>query len=219
MAGRGREASGHLLIPWDWPKSERNRTRTSAQNESQVVRRRKEEGFKGHFGQYTAEEKATPRLERGKRLLQCFGRRRQIPLQMSNCLRRPFEHYEAPGSANIVVQVNRFDSILDAEAAWRTFIDDNVGASWASEASTRYIRLNVDLGYDPPPLDAKEDVFSLEARVKKQLKLPTYETRVTEIAHRLVASAFYFVKEGRTEQLPTGAYRVVGECLPRFFRK
>jgi hypothetical protein len=68
----------------------------------------------------------------------------------------------------------------------------------------------MDLRIDPYPLDAKERLADIQAIVDRQLQTPTYETRVTDIAHRLVASVFYFVKAGKAKRQQSGEYRIIG---------
>jgi hypothetical protein len=73
-------------------------------------------------------------------------------------------------------------------------LEDVVGEDWSNPDSERFIRLNPDLKSTPPPLDAKNELDQLQKLVQKQLKRPEMIRKVQDVAHRLVASCFYFSK-------------------------
>lgn len=91
--------------------------------------------------------------------------------------------------------MNRIDKILDAEREWQVFYFEaqNTGKPMAS--GSRCVRVNMDLGKDPPPLDAKQQLSNLQSQVIQLLRTPEYQNIIEQIAHRLVASAFYFSKD------------------------
>ncbi|KPI35954.1 Calcium-independent phospholipase A2-gamma [Cyphellophora attinorum] len=90
---------------------------------------------------------------------------------------------------------DKMENILDTEWAWQEFYRDTVGEHWASDFGSRYIRLNPDLGRDPPALDAKHKVDSLQGDVVKLLQQWPLSGDIEEVANMLVASCFYFKKE------------------------
>jgi predicted acylesterase/phospholipase RssA len=48
---------------------------------------------------------------------------------------------------------NRIDSILDAELAWQDFCRDVANVNEVNKEDSRYVRINPDIGSDPPGLD------------------------------------------------------------------
>jgi hypothetical protein len=91
------------------------------------------------------------------------------------------------------------DNILDAELAWAQFRTDVADQTRDSSWSKRYFRLNPDLGEDPPPLDAKQKLREVQLLAVNSLRTDSNKALVQKIAHQLVASSFYFVKEGLEE--------------------
>jgi hypothetical protein len=74
----------------------------------------------------------------------------------------------------------------------------------------------MDLRIDPYPLDAKERLADIQAIVDRQLQTPTYENQITDIAHRLVASAFYFARAGKAKLQQGGEYSIIGTHICRW---
>lgn len=63
-----------------------------------------------------------------------------------------------------------------------------------SEGTLRnYIRMNLPLGFEVPPLDSIQCLPALQQEVRQILHKNKKATE--EIAHRLVASTFFFEKE------------------------
>jgi hypothetical protein len=79
-------------------------------------------------------------------------------------------------------------------------LEDIVGEDWATPDSGRYIRLNPDLKKAPPPLDAKNELDKLQKLVQQQLKTLEMTRKVQDVAHRLIASCFFFSKTNVTSQ-------------------
>ena len=90
------------------------------------------------------------------------------------------------------------DKILDAEREWSQFYLDVQDGKHAEDAS-RYIRLNIDFGSDPPPLDDKGKLAVVQAKTTQILRSGLYNSLVQKIAQRLIASCFYFSKDERME--------------------
>ena len=80
------------------------------------------------------------------------------------------------------------NDVLDAERTWSKFHDRLA----AGELSHRYVRVNAELDYAPPALDAKDKVWSLETDTRRSLT--SINSLILDVADRLVASCFYFEK-------------------------
>lgn len=93
---------------------------------------------------------------------------------------------------------NRGDDVLEAEAQWSDF-KSKLPQDQSDSGGRRYIRFNPDLEYEPPAVEDKNDLRSLQATVRKRLWLPHRQAALQHVAHRLVASVFYFeIKEKET---------------------
>jgi len=103
----------------------------------------------------------------------------------------------------------RIDDVVDAEVAWADFRQYAVRDR--SEArSRRFIRFNPDLDREPPAPDSRSEMESLQANVRKRLQAPERLAALRNVAHRLVASSFYFDMQTKaiahkSEQVCTGS--------------
>ncbi|KAL9033910.1 MAG: hypothetical protein Q9214_007286, partial [Letrouitia sp. 1 TL-2023] len=123
---------------------------------------------------------------------------------------RPFSHLHK----GYELLLNRFDVILDAEREWKLFCADIVNEKHGYYHESRYNRLNVDLGKDPPTLDDKSSLSSLQEETAKALKSPDYQSMIEKIAHQLIASTFYFAK-GEIRPDGPGSYICTGKIICR----
>jgi hypothetical protein len=87
----------------------------------------------------------------------------------------------------------RVESALDAEATWREFRKDVVGTT-PHAAAERYIRVNPRTKNRIPKMDDKSQIDNLQEEVINSLRTHGSQTKVKDIAQRLVASSFYFEK-------------------------
>ncbi|KAK0829036.1 hypothetical protein LTR73_004670 [Friedmanniomyces endolithicus] len=86
----------------------------------------------------------------------------------------------------------RFDSILNAELAWQDFGRTVHRSDWPNIEPLPFIRLNVDLKEDPPALDAKDELATLQGKVKKALHhSASMRVEIQRVAFQLIASTFY----------------------------
>ncbi|MBE7181251.1 MAG: hypothetical protein INR71_08590 [Terriglobus roseus] len=97
------------------------------------------------------------------------------------------------------VLVSRVDSILNAEQLWNEF------RTWANDPQGReghrYVRINPNLGFKPPRLDEKDEIEKLSRVVNEKLRRGEgYPAKIRRVAHRLVASCFYFERKEVTPQ-------------------
>lgn len=78
---------------------------------------------------------------------------------------------------------------------------------WAKDPiwADRLHRINPDLGREPPPLDAVEEVDSVAQSVRGWLQSPDEKRRIHAIACRLVASSFYFERRGNAAKSDPGS--------------
>lgn len=87
----------------------------------------------------------------------------------------------------------RVESALDAEATWREFRKDVVGTV-SHAAADRYIRINPRTKNRIPKMDDKAQLHPLLEDVRNSLRLHGSQTKIKDVAQRLVASSFYFEK-------------------------
>ena len=105
--------------------------------------------------------------------------------------------------------VNRVDNILNSEQIWQNFRNDVLGTNNAGE-SRRYERINPNLGCRPPRLDEVDQLESLQRTVRDRVRMNGYyHQKISRIAHRLVASTFYFEKLSH-QQEPDGSFLCLG---------
>jgi hypothetical protein len=87
----------------------------------------------------------------------------------------------------------RVESALDAEATWREFRKDVVGTT-SDAAAERYIRINPRTKNRIPKMDDKSQIDTLQEDIISNLRTHGSQTKIKNIAQRLVASSFYFEK-------------------------
>lgn len=85
----------------------------------------------------------------------------------------------------------RSESALDAELAWREF-----HKAVPHTAIDRYIRVNPRTNNPTPKMDDKSQVENLQEEIRIRMDSAKMMAAVAEIAHRLIASSFYFDKPG-----------------------
>ncbi|KAF2461117.1 hypothetical protein BDY21DRAFT_297819 [Lineolata rhizophorae] len=102
------------------------------------------------------------------------------------------------------IMVSRGESLLDSEREWQTFRNEKFSTNSTLD-SRRYQRFNPMLSSRTPHLDEKSQVPNLQAEVGDQLRRkPPYQTKITQVAQRLVASCFYFERLTPTKELEDG---------------
>ena len=84
------------------------------------------------------------------------------------------------------------DSILDAERTWRDFCLDNAGVEDIEHNTSCYVRINPDIGREPPSLDEVGEMESLQAETRNILQQPQSHEKLERVAHILIASSFYY---------------------------
>lgn len=84
---------------------------------------------------------------------------------------------------------SRFDHIMNSNRIWETFCKETIDPN--ATICKRYIRINPDLSFLVPRLDDLDKVDKMEKCVQD---IMASDRRVAEVAHRLVASTFFFEK-------------------------
>ena len=91
---------------------------------------------------------------------------------------------------NFAAQSSQVDSIAKAELEWSEFVD--LIAKDMSEERNRYIRINPDIGNKPPSWDAVQQIEQLRHVTRQALRQTNLRAEIRSVAHRLIASTFYF---------------------------
>lgn len=81
------------------------------------------------------------------------------------------------------------DSILDAERSWEDFVENTVSVT-TSENDYRYVRINPDIGFNPPSIDAVFEIQRLQDATKQALR--EEKSTIQDVARLLISSCFYF---------------------------
>lgn len=111
-------------------------------------------------------------------------------------------------------KVNRIDNVLDAELEWKRFRNNMSDAKHGQEQASRFIRVNLDLGREPPHMDEKDKLAGLQDSGVRLLKTEEYRSIIERIAHMLVASTFYFSKDRFWYNEDSGTWTCTGMiCL------
>lgn len=117
---------------------------------------------------------------------------------------------------------NIIDNQLNCENIWNKFKHHTEAAPTGKlcrpEDKQRNIRINVPFPGNRPALDNIDSVETMETQVARSVQT---NPLILEVAHRLVASCFYFQKYGTSlHNRETGEYTCVGKHLTfiRFLR-
>ena len=108
---------------------------------------------------------------------------------------------------------SQFDGTSNCTRMWNTFHQDILSGPHYRHRQ-RYIRLDPDLGFPVPKLDAVHDLQKLQQAVAAHSKLQNH-ARIKEVAHRLVASSFFFEKYDSTTMENDGKWECDGKLTPR----
>jgi len=111
---------------------------------------------------------------------------------------------------------NRIDSILDAELAWKEFCKDVANADESMNEASRYIRINPDIGYNPPGLDDVRMFGRLQRDVRRELRSADGRAQTARVALMLVASSFYYERTGHVQSEADGTFTCTGQIYCKF---
>lgn len=102
------------------------------------------------------------------------------------------------------IMVNRAGNILNSEQIWRDFRNEVLDSNFSIDGQ-RYERLNPSLGFPPPRIDEKAQVGYLQRTVADRIRRQgSYQLKIQRIAHRLIASSFYFERLAPTRDHESG---------------
>lgn len=103
------------------------------------------------------------------------------------------------------IQVN-----LETERMWEDLVRDETIPKWQRQ---RFHRLNPDIGYGPPELDAVLEMTALVNNTSKVLN-STMREPIRLAARQLVASCFYFQQSSYTWKGSEELFKCEGTTLP-----
>lgn len=151
----------------------------------------------GHHGR--AEDPSSPSKGSGLiRRKELNRSRKEEPMPIPNVPVPTVRNFTALGQLwNTATSV--FDNILNCTKIWNDFRVDF--------SRQRYIRLNPDLGFPVPKLDDVERMPDVQKAAYEQINT---NARVNEIAHRLIASTFFFEKTEASTKEREGGYECYG---------
>lgn len=99
---------------------------------------------------------------------------------------------------------------MNSELEWKQFCKDIFDGRHLEDDQSRYIRINLDLKQDPPKIDEKTKMSELQDLSTRLLKTDDYRNLIENIAHRLIASTFYFSKKRNSYDEFTGTWTCIG---------
>ena len=103
------------------------------------------------------------------------------------------------------IAMDHIASTLDSERVWDEYMEV---LNSSSRDEYRYVRLNPDLGENPPALDQVNKMKPLLETVRRQMQK---DKRIEGVASQLIATSFYFEKSGQIETLPDGGFECRGK--------
>lgn len=121
----------------------------------------------------------------------------QHPDEKPKKKKKNYKPYSEPRSWAKLIR-RRIKDFLDAEQIWKTFRDDVVGNS-SPIVAQRFVRVNPKLIIPVPKLDDHEASGLLRNAVGNSLASAEMTMLVEKVAHRLIASSFYFDKTSPTK--------------------
>ncbi|KAI1736759.1 FabD/lysophospholipase-like protein [Xylaria scruposa] len=113
------------------------------------------------------------------------------------------------------IAIDRIDKLLECNTIWNNYLAENTDFSRGNNLiKQRFIRINPDLPFKVPDLDAVKDLEQLEKATNynpNQISL-----RIKEVAHRLIASSFFFEKDSGSVRPNVMGYECTGSIHCRF---
>lgn len=116
--------------------------------------------------------------------------------------------------ALLKIAIDRLDNLLECNKIWDSYVADTSTSDYSKISSInrkRSIRLNPDLRFEVPRLDAVEELERVEIAAMQDLK--ANKEYVVEVAHRLIASTFFFEKDSNSVRATDNGYECTGEYL------
>ena len=104
------------------------------------------------------------------------------------------------------IAMDHIGSSLDTERTWQDFLNTKVLLDLDCD---KFVRFNPKLEREVR-LDDVASMNELRMITREQL---TNDKRIMEVAHRLIASSFYFEKTGAPQRLDSNYVQFHGECI------
>ncbi|KAI3316635.1 FabD/lysophospholipase-like protein [Xylariaceae sp. AK1471] len=117
----------------------------------------------------------------------------------------------------INIAIDRFDKLMECDTTWNTYLVENSSADFNRVSGLnkrRFIRINPDLRFKVPRLDAVDELDRLEKATSENLHVNS--AKIKEVAHRLIASSFFFEKDNGSVKPIGSAYECTGSIYCRF---
>ncbi|KAH0545442.1 hypothetical protein FGG08_000443 [Glutinoglossum americanum] len=106
------------------------------------------------------------------------------------------------------ISTDHIENSLNGEQTWKSFMQTLHGRD-----KKRFVRLNAELDFDPPKLDEVGKMKELQNYVRRQMES---DGRITDLAHKLIATCFYFERYGDVKNLDDGTFSCQGSIRCRF---
>ncbi|KAI1208514.1 uncharacterized protein F4807DRAFT_452194 [Annulohypoxylon truncatum] len=117
----------------------------------------------------------------------------------------------------LTIAARRFDNLLECNKIWDDYIAKTSTSDYSKISSMnkmRLIRLNPDLCFEVPRLDAVGQLERIEKAAIEDLH--KNKAKVTEVAHRLIVSTFFFEKDPNSVKATEHGYECIGRIHCRF---
>lgn len=111
---------------------------------------------------------------------------------------------------------SRQEDVLEAEIAWVSFKSTLTSTATNSNGGRRYVRFNPDLDSEPPAMDNRSELRSLQQTTRKRLCLPHRQMALQHVGHVLIASCFYFEITAKLSRSRETRYGCTGNIACRF---
>ncbi|KAJ2904255.1 putative patatin-like serine protein [Zalerion maritima] len=128
---------------------------------------------------------------------------------------KPATSFFIPKMAKIAF--DRFDNLLRSEKIWSAYLSNTAESSHHNTEpgiDRRFIRLNPELGFKVPKMDDVDSIPAIEDAVEHDVL--RFKEKYVEVAHRLIASTFFFQKDSSSVQPNGSGFRCTGTIYCRF---
>lgn len=112
----------------------------------------------------------------------------------------------------LTIAIDRIDKLLECNTIWNNYLAENTSSDFGrgnNLIKRRFIRINPDLRFKVPRLDAVKELEQLEKAAINNLNQNSLKLK--EVAHRLIASSFFFEKDSGSVRSTAAGYECTGE--------
>ncbi|KAI1161870.1 FabD/lysophospholipase-like protein [Nemania serpens] len=117
----------------------------------------------------------------------------------------------------LTIAIDRIDKLLECNTIWNNYLAENTSSDFGrgnNLIKRRFIRINPDLRFKVPRLDAVKELEQLEKAAINNLNQNSLKLK--EVAHRLIASSFFFEKDSGSVRSTAAGYECTGSIHCRF---